>query len=87
LVARLGGEEFVILLCETSEDGARALAEALRKLLNRSPLTVNGLVLSISASFGVSSLGPGQDGSLDKLYSSADQALYRAKQAGRNRVA
>ena len=86
LVARLGGEEFVILLRETPKNGALELAEALRTSLNKSPMTINDLELSISASFGISSLPKGHSGSVDELYSAADKALYLAKSAGRNRV-
>lgn len=83
LVGRYGGEEFVILCPETDLDHARLKAERLR-------LAVNNLKLDnlnqnrITASFGVAQLEPGD--SLESLFHRADNALYQAKETGRNRV-
>ncbi|QDL56560.1 diguanylate cyclase [Rhodoferax aquaticus] len=87
VVARMGGEEFVLLLPHTDAQGALALAEKLRTSLAQTPLQLrNGEDLWISASFGVSSLPQGQAGTLEAMYASADKALYAAKANGRNRV-
>lgn len=86
IVARIGGEEFVALLPDTSVSGALMLAEKLRQALRCQPLEVAGLALPITASFGVSNTSPHQRIGLDRLYETADQALYTAKKRGRDRV-
>lgn len=85
LMGRLGGEEFGVLLPETDTTGAIDLAERLRAAIADAPMTVNGETVSLSISVGVAMLHP-DDGSVDALFNRADQALYRAKHAGRNRV-
>ena len=80
LVARHGGEEFAILLPETDERGARALAERLRAAVQQTPWPKR----PVTASFGVATLREGDDA--ERLVADADEALYRAKRAGRNRV-
>jgi diguanylate cyclase (GGDEF)-like protein len=79
-VARLGGEEFVVLLPETDLDGAHLLAERLRREVERHRVGA----LRMTASFGVAALLP--DDGADSLLAAADSALYRAKENGRNRV-
>jgi diguanylate cyclase (GGDEF)-like protein len=85
VAARLGGEEFAILLPETSLDGARAVADRLRGSLAglNIPLGV-GEKVTVTASFGVAELAESQ--SVDGLLRAADSALYRAKEHGKNRV-
>jgi diguanylate cyclase (GGDEF)-like protein len=85
-VARMGGEEFIVLLPDTSREGALALAEKLRQLLKSHPLAHEGWALALTASFGVSGLDKDQQGSFDSIYAAADRALYVAKQLGRDRV-
>lgn len=85
VVARIGGEEFVWLLPDTDEDGAFVLAERLRQALRASPIPLrDGPSLRVTASLGVSSVR----GTIDQheLLRSADQAMYRAKAAGRDRI-
>ncbi|MFZ9752454.1 MAG: diguanylate cyclase [Cyanobium sp.] len=85
LLCRLGGEEFAMLLSMHREHAARAL-ERLRLQLEMSRLHYQGRRLTIQASIGaVATRDCGYN--LDYLYSSADQALYSAKGAGRNRIA
>jgi len=86
VAARLGGEEFAILLPETGIEGASAGAERLRRSLAQLglPLGDNGREVHVTASFGVAELSNGQ--SLDGLLRAADTALYRAKGNGKNRV-
>ncbi len=86
VVARMGGEEFVILLPNTSREGAMAVAEKIRISLGQSPLQLRNASLVVTASFGVSVLPEGQSGTLEDLYAAADQALYAAKNNGRHRV-
>jgi diguanylate cyclase (GGDEF)-like protein len=84
LVGRLGGEEFAVLLPGASEEGAWIVAERLRSAFADAATTVDGLPVHATASVGMSVLNPGQD--MNALLDLADQALYRAKAAGRNRV-
>lgn len=87
VVARIGGEEFVVLLPQTSLDAAVALAEKLLRQLQQSPARISGeLQIPMTASFGVGSLPAGHAGSVAALYAAADHALYQAKHLGRNRV-
>jgi diguanylate cyclase (GGDEF)-like protein len=86
LVGRFGGEEFVLFLPSTELDGARELAERCRTVLaGRCIDTGNGGV-TVTASFGVSAFPDTEATSVDDLLRAADEALYRAKQRGRNRV-
>ena len=80
-VSRYGGEEFLIILPETNEDGALQLTERIRTLL--AGRRIPPLSEPVTASFGVASYREGDD--LGALLKRADQALYQAKEAGRNR--
>jgi diguanylate cyclase (GGDEF)-like protein len=84
-VGRVGGEEFTLLLPHTNAEGAAALAERIRGRLEQHPLIVKGAPVRLTASFGVRQLADDHD--IDRLLTEADKALYRAKRAGRNRVA
>jgi len=83
--ARIGGEEFTILLPETGIDGAYALAERLRQRLAATPIAIDGSSVHVTASFGVSEARP-EDDTVDSLLARVDRALYAAKEAGRDRV-
>jgi diguanylate cyclase (GGDEF)-like protein len=87
LVARFGGEEFALLLPETPPPGAWVIAERLRKAIaaTPTPFEEGKLLPPVTVSLGLAGMQPGQ--SLDSLLSTADGALYRAKSAGRNRIA
>ena len=80
-VARWGGEEFALIAPMTTEEGAASLAEKLRSIMAATHL---GPREPITASFGVAELSP--DDTVETLLQRADEALYRAKQSGRNRV-
>jgi diguanylate cyclase (GGDEF)-like protein len=82
LCARWGGEEFIILLAHTAGDAAAALAERMRSSFAQNP--GSAAPLAMTASFGVAELQEGEEGAA--LIRRADDALYCAKQAGRNRV-
>ncbi|HEX6316866.1 MAG TPA: diguanylate cyclase, partial [Gemmatimonadaceae bacterium] len=87
IVARYGGEEFVVVLPETGAPGAEAFAERLRELIEAHCFVESrGAPIRLTTSIGVSAFpGYGVD-SVEDLLTSADQALYRAKSEGRNRV-
>jgi diguanylate cyclase (GGDEF)-like protein len=85
LAARLGGEEFALLLPEVEGRDAVSVAERLRRSLSERPIaSVEGNVLSSTASFGVAQYRQGDSG--EDLLRLADDALYRAKAEGKNRV-
>ena len=83
--ARIGGEEFTVLLPETDLDGAAIVAERLRRALEHMPLAESGDSFCVTASFGVTEASAETD-SVETLLARADRALYSAKRAGRNRV-
>lgn len=89
LVARFGGEEFVILLADTSAEVGMLVAEKLRRALE-SHAIATGLAaqpeLKLTASFGVTTLDPRETISLEAAIERADGAVYEAKRGGRNRV-
>ncbi|MYM36934.1 diguanylate cyclase [Duganella sp. FT50W] len=86
ILARHGGEEFVVMPSHCTHEQARILAERLRVAIEREPLTLaDGHILRVTASFGVASAS-GPTAALDSLLHAADLALYRAKRNGRNRV-
>lgn len=84
-IGRIGGEEFAILLQDCDLDMSRALAESVRQAIEDIDTGLIGHKFSVTASLGVSTA---QDSgySARKLFSSADEALYQAKQQGRNKV-
>jgi diguanylate cyclase (GGDEF)-like protein len=86
LVARFGGEEFVILFFETELDQAVAAAERVREIVAATPVAMpDGRPLpSVTISIGVAQLAPGDDPA--RLLKAADVAMYQAKERGRNRV-
>ncbi len=85
IAGRLGGEEFAVLLPDTGVEHARDLSDRLRKKLADTPLRLDGEEITLTASFGVTSVKAGDDGLRD-AYQRADKALYRAKAQGRNQV-
>ena len=88
LVARLGGEEFGVLLRETSLQQAFERAEGFRARLAKDPMDAGAdAAVALSVSIGVAAFHPQRHHDADALYHAADSALYVAKAAGRNRVA
>jgi two-component system cell cycle response regulator len=86
-VARLGGEEFVIVMPDTHESFAVRIADRLRQRIADTPMALpDGRALSVTVSIGCAMRDSPDDDSLDALMQRADAALYRAKGAGRNRV-
>lgn len=85
IAARFGGEEFLVLLPDTQQEGARALAEQIRVAFSRLRVRRSGeLVDHITISIGVAVPMPGE--SIEQVIERADRALYDAKEAGRNCV-
>ncbi|HLU60814.1 MAG TPA: GGDEF domain-containing protein [Gammaproteobacteria bacterium] len=83
-VARWGGEEFLLLLPDTSLDGAICLVERIRQQLAETPLEVDGQKIALTFSAGVALMRPGDD--LQSAFKTADKALFNAKEGGRNQV-
>ena len=85
LKCRYGGEEFLILLPDTPTQGAQRVAETLRREIEAYSVPWNDETLRVTASFGITTITPGE---MDPLVAiaRADEALYRAKQDGRNCV-
>lgn len=86
VLARLGGEEFVVWMPDTAHAGGLAAAEKLRQSLRDNPLDLGLVRVPVTASMGLSALDVGQRASIDALYAAADNALYAAKRNGRDRV-
>lgn len=84
--ARLGGEEFGVLLQGQSLDAAMHRAYDFRSMCAREPIRVAGLVLPVTVSIGVAAFDPDSHHDGDGLYRAADSAVYQAKHSGRNRV-
>jgi diguanylate cyclase (GGDEF)-like protein len=85
LVARWGGEEFVLALAQTAETGARIAAERVRRAIADASFQLpNGDTVSATASVGLASANASFV--LDELLGRADRAMYAAKGRGRNRV-
>lgn len=83
---RYGGEEFVVLMPESTADNLAQRAEQLRSAFSELYIEVEGQYISATLSIGIATCHPRQDLDAGTLIKMADQALYRAKQAGRNRV-
>jgi diguanylate cyclase (GGDEF)-like protein/PAS domain S-box-containing protein len=86
VVARVGGEEFAVLLPSSSLEGAAVVAERLRQLVASQPAICDGVPVAYTVSAGIAAIDAGETLDLDTLIKRADLALYAAKAAGRNRV-
>lgn len=85
-VARFGGEEFVVLLFDTPKEGAMKLAEHIRSTIENTIIVYEGQETSVTVSLGVATMIPSKDLEPNDLIKLADQAMYRAKDKGRNKV-
>ena len=85
VVARTGGEEYLLIMPDTNLDAARSLAERIRVAIGERPLVVDHQRIPVTVSLGVASITGEVE--LDLLSQEADRAMYLAKQGGRNRVA
>jgi diguanylate cyclase (GGDEF)-like protein len=85
-IARYGGEEFVVISPSTPQSGAYLVAERLRKTIHSTRVNYRGKEISLTMSFGVASLDDRQPPGVEGFIQMADEALYTAKRAGRNRT-
>ena len=85
LMARYGGEEFVVVLPEAGHDGAMDFAEQIRAIVERDPFVFEDEVIPITISVGVATIQGDPVGAM-QFIKMADEHLYEAKEAGRNRV-
>ena len=86
VVARLGGDEFVVLMPETSADEAVRAAERIRKTVSKDPISDGERSVPATVSVGIGTVQNGKAGTPESLLKQADDAMYAAKEAGRNRV-
>jgi diguanylate cyclase (GGDEF)-like protein len=86
LVARWGGEEFVVLLPGTEAAAARAIAERLLRAVSATTVSLRGDSVRLACSIGVATSYPTAASQRSEFLQEADEALYAAKQQGRNRV-
>ncbi len=84
-VGRYGGEEFLVLLPGTDFEGAKISAERIRKALDVEPVITEKGEIKVTISLGIATVNP-QNDDVEKALKRADEALYMAKEAGRNRV-
>jgi diguanylate cyclase (GGDEF)-like protein len=85
VLARYGGEEFVMIAPNTDLDTAKMLAERLHSCIEKDPFTLGKISAHVTISLGVAGTETVKEGPFDDLLVAADQALYFAKQSGRNR--
>jgi diguanylate cyclase (GGDEF)-like protein len=87
MAARFGGDEFAILMPETDAAQAQQVASRIHRFIRSSPVPDLDTNITCTVSIGIASLTAQQDGrSIDALLEQADQALYKAKQAGRDQT-
>jgi len=87
VLGRYGGEEFVIFLPGCTDSDARSIGEELRAAVASEPIPTEAGPVRITMSFGLTATKPGDSAKWEDLVRLADEALYRAKRGGRNRVA
>ena len=85
MAARVGGEEFAVILPGTDLAAARTSAERLREIVAKTPLVQDGKTIPVTVSIGAATIVP-SDTEADQTLIRADEALYRAKENGRNQV-
>ena len=86
MVSRYGGEEFVIVAPDTSLENANLVAERIRQTLRETPVESSSGPLYVAASFGVSAYPVCGAANVETLVEQCDEAMYRAKRNGRDRV-
>jgi two-component system, cell cycle response regulator len=86
ICGRIGGDEFLLVMTFTDQDGVRTAVERLRQQLEAHRFTFEGREVRVTASIGISGIRQGQDCDFGRLMVQADVALYSAKRLGRNRA-
>jgi diguanylate cyclase (GGDEF)-like protein len=86
IIGRYGGEEFMVLLPETDLMGGKCVAERLRKLVESQTFTTDQGPVQITISLGICTIPSDSVETPAQLVKAADEAMYRAKQTGRNRT-
>ena len=86
VLGRYGGDEFAVIVRSAGASAAVELAERLREAIATEPFDANETTVSVTVSVGVASIGPARTLTGAALIALADEALYRAKRGGRNRV-
>ena len=86
IIGRYGGEEFVVLLSNTNASGGKALAENLRKIVEKTPIPTCSGDIHITISLGVGAFNDVSDLSIKSLLKEVDSAMYKSKHSGRNTV-
>ncbi|MDO9103025.1 MAG: diguanylate cyclase [Candidatus Nitrotoga sp.] len=84
--ARYGGDEFIIIMVETTADMALKMAERIRSQVNDMRYSANGQIVSVTVSIGVVQCQQSDDATPTAVFARADSALYEAKRAGRNQA-
>ncbi len=83
-VFRFGGEEFVVLLGKTNEDGAKIIAERIRQYIEQARVNYSGKSIGTTVSIGIATRQSSKKEHINDLFDRADAALYQAKSKGRN---
>ncbi len=86
MIARFGGEEFAVLLPETTLGDAEELAERLREKIAANTVKHDGKKIKVTISAGVTHFGHAAETTIEELIDQADKALYYSKENGRNKV-
>ena len=86
LIARWGGEEFVVMLHQANPNEAYKIAERLRRTIESTTFQINQHHIHITVSFGIAPLNTSEEEPLYTSYLRADKALYQAKESGRNKT-
>jgi len=86
LPARMGGDEFAVLLPETAADDAGMVAQRIRQNIGETVASIKGVQVNATVSVGLTDLNAGEIDSPDAMFALADKALYAAKELGRNRM-
>lgn len=85
MAGRYGGEEFVVTLCDTDEQGAKVFAERLRQQIENTEVTVGDITVKMTISVGIAKFDSGFT-RYEQWIEAADKALYRSKENGRNQI-
>ena len=86
IAGRYGGEEFIVLVSDLSSVLCFNIAERIRQAVAQRSVEIDGTIISVTISLGLASIDPDRVLPLSVMISRADQALYRAKEQGRNRA-